>query len=328
MRAELITTIRHIVLKKVHFEEPDLPHFISDVVKSKKWMSAFGVHMSSEDKACNPILQSLVRDYKQSVSKEKAQEVCKKAVTQKAKILIGSSLKDSRVTLSGEKPPGEFKSRVLAANSVGRVTYHADERRHLLSIVAMEYSYRFLQQQFGCSPNTVTAAKVHCILFGCGGTPPSKYKFSQQCVSPAILEELSEFFMSDGVSRPSFCRSIVVNGQETPVRYWKDSIKNLVNQHLLEFPDGVKQTYIYSHFPPSFRSDTMLAGLCNICDEYGHCNYDKLLSFLSDIEQKSAVSLKEEKEKALKHQQFLRGEFTQQTRRNGSDTRNIRKRLQ
>lgn len=129
-----------------------MPQFISDVVKSKKWMSAFGVDLSSAENACNPILQSLITDYKESLSKEKAQEVRKKVAAQKAKILIGSSLKDSRVTLSGDKTPGEFKSRVIAANSVGRVTYYADERRRLLSIVAMDYPYRFLQGQFGCIP--------------------------------------------------------------------------------------------------------------------------------------------------------------------------------
>ena len=166
------------------------------------------------------------------------------------------------------------------------MTYFADERRGLLSIVAMNYPYRFLQEQFGCSPNTVTAARVHSILFGRGGTPPPKFQFRRQCVSPSVLEELSDFFMRDDVSRPSSCRSIVVDGEETPVRYWKDSINNLVNQHLLEFPSGVKRTYIYSHIPPSFSSDSMLAGLCNICDEYGHSNYDKLLSLMSEIEQK------------------------------------------
>ena len=81
------------------------------------------------------------------LSQEKAKEVQKKAAAQKAKILIGSSLKDSRLTLLGDKPPEEFKNRVAAANSVGRMTYFADERRRLLSIVAMDYPYRFLQEQ-------------------------------------------------------------------------------------------------------------------------------------------------------------------------------------
>ena len=92
------------------------------------------------------------------------------------------------------------------------------------------------------------------------------------------------FLQRDDVSRPSSCRHVVVDGEETPVRYWKDSIKNLVNQYLLVFPFGVKRTYIYSHLQPSFRSDSMFARLCNNCDDYGHSNYDKLLSVMSEIE--------------------------------------------
>ena len=98
------------------------------------------------------------------------------------------------------------------------------------------------------------------------------------------MEDLSDFFMRDDVSRPSSYRRVVVDGEETPVRYWKDSIKNLVNQYILVFPFGVKRTYIYSHLQPSFRSDSMFARLCNICDDYGHSNYDKLLSVMSEIE--------------------------------------------
>lgn len=305
IRSEIIDTLRHVALKAVVFKETDLPQLITEIVGCKKWVSAFGVS-STEN---NPILESLKKDYKECMSKEKAHEVRKKTAAQKAKLLIGSSLKDSKLTLSGDKTPQEFKNRIVAAESVGRMTYFADERRRLLSIVAMDYTYRFLQEQFGCSPCIVTAVRVHAILFGRGGTPPSKCKFQRQCVSPAVLEELSEYFMRDDVSRPSSCRSILVDGQETPVRYWKDSIKNLVNQYLLEYPNGVKRTYIYSHLPPSFRSDTMLAGLCNLCDDHGHSNYDKMQTLLYDIERNAAISLKEEKAKVTKHQQFLKTQF-------------------
>lgn len=198
-----------------------------DVTSSKKWHPSFGLGSSSsesEGTANSPILQSLVKQYKESVNKERSRSIMKKSASQKAKVFIGNSLKDSRITLSGDKTPEEFKNRIEAASSIGRITCYADERRRLLSIVAMDYPYRFLQEQFGCSPNTITAAKVHCILFGRGGTPPATFKFSRQCVKPAILEELSEFFMRDNVSRPSSCRSIMVNNEETPVRYWKDSI--------------------------------------------------------------------------------------------------------
>ena len=79
------------------------------------------------------------------------------------------------------------KHRTDAAKSTGRLTSYADEWRRLLSIVAMDCPYRLLQELLGCSPNTVTAAKVNCILFGCGGTPPPMFKFSYQCVSPEVL---------------------------------------------------------------------------------------------------------------------------------------------
>ena len=158
------------------------------MVGSKKWISSFGCNVSSPEK--NPILESLTKDYKECMSKENTSEVRKRAAAQKAKLFIGSTLKDGRLTLTGDKTPQTFRSRVVADDSVGRITCYADERRRLLSIVAMDYPYRFLQEQVGCSPNTVTAGKVHAILFGRGGTPPSKFKFQRQCVSAAVLEEL------------------------------------------------------------------------------------------------------------------------------------------
>ena len=199
-------------------------------------------------------------------------ETRKRAAGQKAKIFIGNSVKNSRISLKREFTSDQFKHRTDAAKSIGRLTSYADKRRRLLSIVAMDYPYRLLQELIGCSPNRVTAAKVYCILFGRGGIPPPKFKFSRQCVSPEVLRELSAFFETDNVSRPSSCRSVIVNGQETPVHYWKDSVKELVNQYLLEFPNGVKRTYISTYLPPSFRYNTMLAGLCNLCDEFGHSN--------------------------------------------------------
>ncbi|KAJ7377704.1 hypothetical protein OS493_027266 [Desmophyllum pertusum] len=198
-------------------------------------------------------------EYKGSVDKERSRIIMKRSASQKAKVSIGNSLKDSRITLSGDKTLEEFKNRVVAASSIERITCYADERRRLLSIVATDYPYRFLQEQFGCSPNTITAVKVHCILFGRGGTPPATFKFSRQCVSTAVLEELSEFFKRNNVSRPSSCRSIMVYNEETSVRYWKDSIKNLVNQYLLEFPGGVKRTVIVKNSSPPPTVGQLLA---------------------------------------------------------------------
>ncbi|CAH3014481.1 unnamed protein product [Porites evermanni] len=101
----------------------------------------------------------------------------------------------------------------------------------------MDYPYNMLQDLFHCSSKTIAVAKVNCILFSCGGTPPAKFKSTRQCVSPDVLMELSEFFNRESISRPSSCRSVITDGEETPVRYWKDNVKEIVNQYLLEFPN-------------------------------------------------------------------------------------------
>jgi len=134
---------------------------------------------------------------------------------------------------------------------------------------------RHLQRYFQCSSKTITAAKVHCILFGHGGVPSDKYKITRQCVNAQVLEELTGFFYQNDGPRVSSCRSVMVWGQDT--------IKELVDQYLLEFPNGVKKTYIYTHLPTNFCKDTMLAGLCNLCDDFGHSNVDELCSFIDKV---------------------------------------------
>ena len=120
-------------------------------------------------------------------------------------MLIGDTLKKSRISFSG-KTAEMFSSRIDAAKQLGRLRSYADEKRRLLSIVAMDYSYSVLQRYFQCSSKTVTAARVHCILFGRGGVPAEKFKFTRQCVSAEVLEELTEFLYRDNVSRASSCR--------------------------------------------------------------------------------------------------------------------------
>jgi len=43
---------------------------------------------------------------------------------------------------------------------------------------------------------------------------------SWQAVSPEIIHERQEFLRQDHISRPSSCRSVIVDGKETGVRYW------------------------------------------------------------------------------------------------------------
>ena len=116
LRGEIIDNLRQVALRAVHFEETDLPQLVAEIVGSKKWISSFGFNVSSTEK--NPILESLIKDYKEFMSKEKTSEVRKRAAAQKAKLFIGSTLKDSRLTLTGEKTPQTFWSRVVATESV------------------------------------------------------------------------------------------------------------------------------------------------------------------------------------------------------------------
>ena len=87
IRSEIIDTLRQAALKVVVFEEADLPQLITEMVGCKKWVSAFGAS-STEN---NPLLESLIKDYKECVFKEKACEVRKNTAAQKAKLFIGSS---------------------------------------------------------------------------------------------------------------------------------------------------------------------------------------------------------------------------------------------
>ena len=141
-------------------------------------------------------------------------------------MLTGDSLKKKRrISLSG-KTPEMFSSRVDAAKQLGRLRSHSDEKRRLLSIVALDYSYAIFQRYFQCSSKAMISARVHCTLFGRGGVPADKFNFTQQCVRSEVLEELTKILYRDDVSRASSCRTVLVQGEETAVRCWQDYNKS------------------------------------------------------------------------------------------------------
>ena len=136
VRADIIDLLRDEAMKAVHFVPEDLTKFMDELLQNKTFCSAFGV---TQDISKNPTMQSLVKEYQACMDKEKKQEVKRRSLKQTSKVCIGNSLNDSRVTLTGEKTPEHFKDRVMAANSIGRLTCYADERRRILSIVALYY---------------------------------------------------------------------------------------------------------------------------------------------------------------------------------------------
>lgn len=276
MRAEIIERFRDMLDMYVHCDGAALYDLVDDLLQSKKWQSTFGDSgKKEEDRMTSAFLSSLVKEYQECKSKETKSVIRKQAKKLQQPIKISGTKSSSHIDLQGNTPQS-FKTRIDAANSLGRLTTYSAERRRLLSIVAADYPQTFLTEIFKCSKSTVTAARVHRILFGRGGVPPQSLKFSRQSVSQDTLDQLSEFLLRDDISRPSSCRSVVIHGEETPVRYWQSSIKEVIQQYLLEFPGGVKRSYIYAHIPKNFRSNTMLAGLCNLCEDYGYANFSSL----------------------------------------------------
>lgn len=68
-----------------------------------------------------------------------------------------------------------------------------------------------------------------------------------------------------------------------PVHYWQSSIRDVIQQYLLEFPGGVKRSFIYGHVPKNFHTNTMFAGLCNLCEDYGYSNFASLKDLVDEV---------------------------------------------
>ena len=192
---------------------------IDDLLSSKKWTSTFGSAAKKQDgKSAGKFLSSLVKEYQECKKKETNSLIWKKVQKLQQAIKISGTMSNSHSAFQC-KTAQSFRSRTDAANSLGRLTTYSAERRRLLSIVAAEYPQTFLTEMFKCSKSTVTAARVHCILFGRGGVPPSSLKFPRQYISQDTLDQLADFLLRDNISRPSSCRSIMVDGEESPARY-------------------------------------------------------------------------------------------------------------
>ncbi|CAH3027928.1 unnamed protein product, partial [Porites evermanni] len=96
--------------------------------------------------AISSLEEGEMKEYQESAVKEK--KTRKKEQNGKI-IYISNSLKNSRITPTGEKTP---EHALQKKNEV------EDDRRHLLSTVATDYPYHVLQELFHCSSKTVTTA--------------------------------------------------------------------------------------------------------------------------------------------------------------------------
>ena len=123
---------------------------------------------------------------KEGKDRDKSKQIQAQRAKVSQKLLIGRSMKDSNLEVSGLEVQGK-KSRTEVAKAIGRVSTHGDKRRRLLSIVAWTFSQSVLQSYFSSSKSTITAARVHAILFGRGGVPQDGLHFTRQAFSPEVI---------------------------------------------------------------------------------------------------------------------------------------------
>ena len=120
MRAKTIDLIKDTMGKFVHFNPHDIPDFVRDLVGCKKWKSTFGNPFESKIDHEGIFLSNLAAEYKSCKDKETNKAIRLQMAKQKQKVLIGQTLRDSRISLSGATSD-VFKSRVDAAKSLGRI---------------------------------------------------------------------------------------------------------------------------------------------------------------------------------------------------------------
>ena len=316
LRSEIMCKIDALLDNYTSDGEEGRQAIMNDILSSQKFQGKFGDvftkhrKQSSDDK----ILKLLAKDYVAAKDKESSKLIRAQGAKVANKLIIGDSMKTSNLIFSGVK---QGKNRIETAQAIGRLSKFGDERRRLLSIVACDFSMSELQEYFPCSKSTITAARVHAILFGRGGVPRDGLSFTRQAVSPEIIQEFQNFITQDDISRPSSCRSVLVDGKETGVRYWLCDIKEVIQQYQLKFPGGLKRTYIYSHLPKNFRMNSMLAGLCSLCDDFGHSNFDSLELLLGNIREEGVISVSTHSNftgMSRQYQKFLKVQFPKEVR--------------
>ena len=313
LRAEIMSKIDRLMEDYTSLGEKGTCQIMGDIISSKTFQHKFASVLPQASNSGNDdrLLKALAKDYLTAKDKQESKLIRAQGAKVTGKLLIGDSFKGSKLRVDGSV---HGNSRIEAAKAVGRVNKCGDERRRLLSIVAQDFSQSELQSYFRCSKSTITAARVHALLFGRGGAPHDGLTFTRQAVSPEIVHEFEDFIQQDNISRPSSCRSVLVDGKETGVRYWQCDVKDVIQQYQLKFPNGLKRTYIYTHLPKNFRMNSMLAGLCNLCDDFGHSNFDSLLVLLDDLNREGILDSPHSRlvQSSREHQKFLKLQFSKE----------------
>ena len=106
----------------VHGDAEALSDLVDDLLESKKWTSLFGISRQKEEKnITSRFLSSLVKEYQECKKKESNRVIQKQAQKLQQAIKISGTKANSHIAFQGVTPEA-FKSRIDAANSLGRLT--------------------------------------------------------------------------------------------------------------------------------------------------------------------------------------------------------------
>lgn len=113
---------------------------MKDILANQKFVCKFPgtLPVNNEISKDDKILQSLAKDYLASKDKEYSKLVRANKREISEKILIGGTFKGSNLQVN------RAKSRIDVAGSIGRVHKSGDERRRLLSIMALNFPQSIL----------------------------------------------------------------------------------------------------------------------------------------------------------------------------------------
>ena len=100
MRSKTIEVVEDCANKFVHYNAKDIPEFVNDLLNYKKWKSTFGSCHNKVDQG-SIFLTNLAGEYKRCKHTDLSKAVQLRSARQTQKILIGQTLRDSRVSLSG-----------------------------------------------------------------------------------------------------------------------------------------------------------------------------------------------------------------------------------
>lgn len=128
LRSEILNKINDFVQTYTSLGEAGTRIIMRDIIQSKKFQSEYKDLFAKPSGTGNDdkFLKSLAKDYKESKDREKSKLIRAQRAKVSQKLLIGRSMKDSKLEVNGAEVQGK-KSRTEVAKVIGRVNTYGDE---------------------------------------------------------------------------------------------------------------------------------------------------------------------------------------------------------